>query len=406
MVDSKMIDDVADWISNLSGDQAIYSLALRHDHAMRKNLKSANKRAYWHGLGIFLEYYVYELLKTNLANNDKISLLVKRGSDLPKKGKDPSSSQEDGIGYSQNGEIKIYGNGADLAEIDIIMMLTSGEVILCEVVHSGNNLAYEHKEFRHKKLLLSHLFSRDVIGFLVSGDDLSRKGVVQEFLKDESNRFVLLKNPPKEDFILSALSQPNAVDVTLSDKLLELSQLEIKNKFDFRSLLEETCNELLNGLRNGSTLEYFRTLLYDSMLNNLYLFEVESKYWFNLFTEYTFKIKDKSLTITDLKTCSKMAIIGLSLRHLRPTIYLKVENKIAYLKFTPAGSFAFKLEGSVPHSKHEVIPALRGHIRVAHEDDVDTAKDFIKTFYRDELRNIKNEHIPDDKWIQSLCPSF
>ena len=101
-----------------------------------------------------------------------------------------------------------------------------------------------------------------------------------------------------------------------------------------------------------------------------------------------------------------MAIIGLSLRHLRPTIYLKVENKIAYLKFTPAGSFAFKLEGSVPHSKHEVIPALRGHIRVAHEDDVDTAKDFIKTFYRDELRNIKNEHIPDDKWIQSLCPSF
>ena len=85
MGDSKTIDDIADWISNLEGDQAIYSLALRHDPAIRKNLKSVDKWTNGHGLGNFLEYYVYELLKTNLARSDQLSFLVRKGADLSKR---------------------------------------------------------------------------------------------------------------------------------------------------------------------------------------------------------------------------------------------------------------------------------------------------------------------------------
>ena len=406
MVDSKTIDDVANWISDLRGDRLIYSLALLHDSAMRSNLKSKNKRTNAHGLGIFLEYYVYELVKTNLAKSDQLSFLVRKGADLSKREKPNNTAREDGIRYSSKGEIKIYGNGADFAEIDIIMILTSGELILCEVVHSGNNLTYEHNEFSYKKHLLSYLFDRKVIGFLVSVVDLTKKDVVQKFLMDESNRFVFLKNPPKVDLIHSALLQPIAVNTTPSDKLLGLSQLEIKNKFDSKSLSEEYCNKLLNGVRNGGTFEYFRTLLSDSLLKNLYLFEVDPKFWSDLFSEYTFKIIGRSMNISDLKTCSETAIIGLSLRHLRPTIYLKVKKKIAYLKFTPAGIFEFKLEGTVPHSKHQVIPEYRGHIKVTKEEEVNSAKIFIKTFNRNELRNIKSDRIPDYSWIRSLCPSF
>ena len=284
MIDSKTIDDIADWISNLAGDQVIYSLALRHDRDMRKNLASADKWTNGHGQGKFLEYYVYELLKTNLANSDQLSVLVRKGADLSKREKPARETREDGIRYSSKGEIKVYENGTDLAEIDVIMILTSGEVILCEVVRSGNNLAYEDKEFSYKKRLLSYLFGRDIIGFLVSVNDSTKKDVVQRFLKDETNRFVLLKNSPKDDFILSDLFQPITADVTLNDKLLGLSQIEIKNNSNFHNLPEEYCSKLLNGLRNGSTLEDFRTLLSDLLLKNLYLFEVEPKFWANLFS--------------------------------------------------------------------------------------------------------------------------
>lgn len=406
MVDSKTIDDVANWISDLKGDRMIYSLALRHDSAMRRNLKSMSKKINAHGLGIFLEYYVYELVKANLANSSQLSFLVRKGADSSKREKHNSMAREDGIRYSSKGEIKIYGNGNDLAEIDIIMILKSGELILCEVVYSGNNLTYEHNEFSYKKHLLSYLFDRKAIGFLVSVVDLTRKDVVKKFLMDESNRFVLLKNPPKVDFIQTALFQPHEVDTTPNDKLLGLSQLEIKNKFDSQSLSVEYCNKLLNGVRNGSTFEDFQTLLSDSMLKNLYLFEVESKFWSDLFSEYTFKIKGRSMNISDLKICSETAIIGLSIRHLRPTIYLKVKKKIAYLKFIPSGIFEFKLEGTVPHSKHQVIPEYLGGIKVTKEEEVKTAKIFIKTFNRAELRNIKSDRIPDYSWIRSLCPSF
>jgi hypothetical protein len=227
---------------------------------MRKNLKSENEWTHGHGLGKFLEYYVYELLKTNLANSDQISFLLRKGADLSKKEKRTSKAQGDGIGYSPNGEIKIYGEGTDLAEIDIIMILAGGEMILCEVVYSGNNLAYEHKEFSHKKRLLSYLFDRKIIGFLISLDDLTNKNVVQEFLKDETNRFVFLKNPPNDEFMRSALSQPIVVDATVSEKLIALSQVEIKNKFNYRSLSEENSTKLLNDLKNGCTFEHFRTI--------------------------------------------------------------------------------------------------------------------------------------------------
>lgn len=49
MIDSKNIDDIADWISNLTGDHVIYSLALRHDRVMRKNLNSVDKWTNGHG---------------------------------------------------------------------------------------------------------------------------------------------------------------------------------------------------------------------------------------------------------------------------------------------------------------------------------------------------------------------
>ena len=406
MIDAKTIDDIADWISNLAGDQVIYSLALRHDCDMRTNLKSANKWTNGHGQGKFLECYVYELLKTNLANSSQLSALVRKGADLSKREKPAREAREDGIRYSPKGEIKIYENGTDLAEIDVTMILTSGELILCEVVRSGNNLTHEDKEFSYKKRLLSYLFGRDIIGFLVSVNDLTKKDVVQRLLKDESNRFVLLRNPPKDDFIRSALFRPIAADATPSDKLLGLPQLEIKNNSNFHNLPEEYCNKLLNGLRNGRTFEDFRTLLSDSLLKNLYLFEVEPKFWPNFLSEYTFKIKNENVKMSDLNACSGMAIIGLSLTHLRPTIYLKVKKGIAYLKFVPAGSFEFKFEGTVPHSKRQHIPAYRGCIRVADEEEVNTAKDFIRIFNRDELRDIKRDQIPDYNWIQSLCPAF
>jgi hypothetical protein len=224
-------------------------------------------------------------LKTNFAYSGQLSVLVRKGVDLSEREKPARGAREDGIRYSSKGEIKVYEDGTDLAEIDLITILTSSELILCEVVHSGNNLAHEDEEFSYKKLLLSYLFGRDIIGFLISVNDLTEKDVVQRFLKDESSRFVLLRNPPKDYFIRSALGQPTAANIMPVDKLLGLSQLEIKNNSNFNNLPVEYCNKILNGLNNRSKFEDFRTLLSDSLLKNLYLFEVEPKFWPNLFSE-------------------------------------------------------------------------------------------------------------------------
>lgn len=95
-----------------------------------------------------------------------------------------------------------------------------------------------------------------------------------------------------------------------------------------------------------------------------------------------------------------MAIIGISLSYLRPSIYLNVKNRIAYLKSIPTGCFEFRLEGTVPHSKGQYISAYHGHIRVVNEEGVNTGKDFIKIFNRDEIRRIKRDRIPDYRWVQ------
>ena len=112
--------------SSLQPTRAIVMRALRHLRpADRKKLFSEDIPEMRTAEGRWFEAIVYEMILDLSLKTDLILAVVARGADGPSKVRRAQLGQN-GLFYSNIGDIKVRGNGQDLAEVDLMLVDHTG----------------------------------------------------------------------------------------------------------------------------------------------------------------------------------------------------------------------------------------------------------------------------------------
>jgi hypothetical protein len=87
----------------------------------------------------------------------------------------PGALGQNGLFYSRSGDIKVRGNGQDLAELDLLLVGEGRSIAFGEIVTSPAAMKELETEILYKKRLMGHLFGQEVVpALLVSSVDISR----------------------------------------------------------------------------------------------------------------------------------------------------------------------------------------------------------------------------------------
>jgi len=154
--------------------------------------------------GRWFEAIIYEMILDLSLQTDLIRAVVARGADGPARVRRAQLGQN-GLFYSNIGDIKVRGNGQDLAEVDLMLVDHTGALTFGEIITSPADLKELEEEIHYKKQLLGYLYGQPTVPFLlISSVDISRTAVVRRLLKEPDN--ILLTTATCED--LKTLIQP------------------------------------------------------------------------------------------------------------------------------------------------------------------------------------------------------
>ncbi|MDD4251695.1 MAG: hypothetical protein PHT74_00955, partial [Methanoculleus horonobensis] len=174
--------------SSLQPTRAIIMRALRHLRpADRKKLFSEDIPEMRTAEGRWFEAIVYEMILDLSRQTNLIRSVVARGADGPAKVRRAQLGQN-GLFYSNIGDIKVRGNGQDLAEVDLVLVDHTGALTFGEIITSPADLKEFEAEIRYKKQLFGYLYGQPTVPFLlISSVDISRTAVVRRLLKEPDN---------------------------------------------------------------------------------------------------------------------------------------------------------------------------------------------------------------------------
>ena len=150
---------------SLQPTRATIMRALRHLRpADRKNLFSSDIPQMRTAEGRWFEAIVYEMFLELSLQTDLIQAVVARGADGPTKVRRAQLGQN-GLFYSNIGDIKVRGNGQDLAEVDLVLVDHTGSLTFGEIVTSPADLKELEEEIHYKKHLFGYLYGQPIVPF-------------------------------------------------------------------------------------------------------------------------------------------------------------------------------------------------------------------------------------------------
>lgn len=322
--------------------------ALRHMRPVdRKKLFSKDIPEMRTAEGRWFEAIVYEMILELSLQTDLIRSVVARGADGPSRVKRPRLGQN-GLFYSNIGDIKIRGNGQDLAEIDMMLVDHTGALTFGEIITSPADLKEFEEEIHYKKQLLGYLYGQPTVPFLlISSVDISRTAVVRRLLKEPDN--VLLTTPTCED--LKTLIRPR--DLRRSPprkirhaKLIPVSRIAPKRPFDYKQLHDERMQSIIAAVTSGGGIEELAEpdeippIVKKVIFGGLYPSAIRM-----LDTHYPIRIKGKGHGPDAIQKQFSKVVLAVNLPEYKPIIYLRRRNKREYLKMVPnnrSGGFKFE----------------------------------------------------------------
>ena len=339
--------------SSLQPTRAIIMRALRHLRpADRKKLFSEDLPEMRTAEGRWFEAIVYEMILDLSLQTDLILSVVARGADGPSKVRRAQLGQN-GLFYSNIGDIKVRGNGQDLAEVDMMLVDHTGALTFGEIITSPADLKEFEAEIHYKKQLFGYLYGQPTVPFLlISSVDISRTAVVRRLLKEPDN--VLLTTPTCED--LKALIRPR--DLKRSpprqirhEKLISIADIPPRRPFDYKKLHDERLQSIVaavtssKGLRELGTPDEIPPIVKKVLFGGLYPSAIRM-----LDARYPIRIKGKTYDPEMIQKQFSKVILAVNIPEYRPIIYLRTRNKKEYLKMVPNRTGGFKFESRrTPH---------------------------------------------------------
>jgi hypothetical protein len=236
--------------SSLRPDRAAATSALRHlSKGQKKNLFSQDPGTMKTAEGRWYEALVYEMILRLAVSSDSIGRVVSKGADARIRRLKVQLGQN-GLFYSQSGDIKVRGNGQDLAEFDLLLLGRDRDVAFGEIITSSANLNELEEEIAYKKKLLGYLFGQEKVPFiLISSVDISRFSAVRRLLRDPVNTFLStatceeIKPLIRPDDLTARFPRPAP-----NPKLVEAPELALARPFDYKSLHDTQRQRFLSSL--------------------------------------------------------------------------------------------------------------------------------------------------------------
>ena len=334
--------------SSLQPTRAIIMRALRHLRpADRKKLFSKDIPEMRTAEGRWFEAIIYEMILDLSLQTNLILSVVARGADGPARVRRAQLGQN-GLFYSNIGDIKVRGNGQDLAEVDLMLVDHTGALTFGEIITSPADLKEFEEEIHYKKQLLGYLYGQPTVPFLlISSVDISRTAVVRRLLKEPDN--ILLTTASCED--LKTLIRPR--DLKRSpprkirhEKLISISDIAPRRPFDYKELHDERMQSIINSVTSDRGIEELRApdeippIVKKVLFGGLYPSAVRM-----LDSRYPIRIKGKTYDPDAIQKQFSKVVLAVNLPEYKPIIYLRRRNKKEYLKMVPnnrSGGFKFE----------------------------------------------------------------
>ncbi len=345
-----MLSWISEQFSHYKPDRAIAVRALRHMRpAERKNLFSDDIMLMRTAEGYWFENLIYEQLIRIAEKTDTIKKIVRKGTDVPKH-REKIRLGVNGIYSAEKGDIRVRGNGQDLAEVDLLLFDTDKQVVFSEIVTSPADLKDLEAEIIYKKKLFGYMFNQEHVGFMLfSSVDISGTQVVRRLVADPDNVYIgtheceVMKSCLKGLRITSFQKQPEKNPVLIPSETLKIRD------FDYKKLHDDALTKLFFAMDHNMTPDqYFSDpsvspLVKKVICGGLYPSAIKS-----LVANYGLRVKSEILDAESLQENYTRVILAVDFPEMSPVIYLKPKKQRTYLKMVPAKTGGFKYERPTP----------------------------------------------------------
>ncbi len=343
-----------DWLARnfpqFPPDRPTILAATRHlSGPQRKSLFSPDPGTMKTAEGKWYEAIIYETILRCAQASDQIIRVVSKGPDARYRRLQAQLGQN-GLFYSRSGDIKVRGNGQDLAELDLLLVGAGNSIAFGEIVTSPAAMKELEKEFTYKKRLMGHLFGQQVVpSLLVSSVDISRISAVRRIMEDPSNLY--LSTATCES--IKTLVRPEEVirgappRTTRNPKLIEAPDLPLAGSFDYRQMHELQRSRVFSALasgvmyRGGDPRDPATVIVKKILLGALEPGAVDS---FSNLVRLT--LKGRPITSHEIRTQFAKIILTVNLPEAEPIIYMKPRDRNYYMKMVRVRPGQFKFESN------------------------------------------------------------
>jgi hypothetical protein len=331
-------------------DRATILAATRHlSGPQRRNLFSPDPGTMKTAEGKWYEAIIYETILRCAIASDQITHVVSKGPDARYRRLQAQLGQN-GLFYSRSGDIKVRGNGQDLAELDLLLVGRGSSIAFGEIVTSPAAMKELEKEFLYKKQLMGHLFGQRVVpALLVSSVDISRISAVRRILEDPSNLYLstatceAIKGLVRPEEVIRGAPPRTA----RNPKLIEAPDLPLAGSFDYRRMHELQRSRVFSALANGTM---YRggdprdpaTVIVKKIL----LGALEPGAVNLLANSVRFAFRGKPITPQEIRSRFAKIILTVNLPEAEPIIYMKPRDRNYYMKMVRVRPGQFKFESN------------------------------------------------------------
>ena len=345
-----MLSWISEQFTRYKPERAVAVRALRHMRsADRKNLFSEDIMVMRTAEGYWFEYLIYEQLIRIAEQTKTIKKIVRKGTDV-KKHKTKRQLGTNGIYSADKGDIRVRGNGQDLAEVDLLLFDNEDRVVFCEIVTSPSDLKDLEAEIIYKKKLFGYLFGQDNVGFILfSSVDIENTQVVRRLKSDPDNAYICTRECEVMKSCLKGMRIMNLpTQQENSPKLVRAEDLRTQ-LFDYKKLHDEALSQLYFAQEHDLTANQFfdnpsvSPLVKKVICGGMYPSAIK-----NLVQNYGLRIKSEQLTVASVMENYSKVILAVDFPEIEPVVYLKPRKQRQYLKMVPASTGGFKYERPTP----------------------------------------------------------
>ncbi|MDG6256178.1 MAG: hypothetical protein QCH35_01115 [Methanomicrobiaceae archaeon] len=340
-----------DWLrinfNEVQPDKALAIRAIRHLKKREKiKLFSPDISQMRAAEGRWYEALVYEMLLDIAKKSDRIGAVVRKGADAPFP-PDEILLGQNGLFYSTRGDIKLRGNGQDLAEFDLMLLDDTGAVAFGEIVTSPSDIKKMEEEILYKKRILGYLFGQATVPFMLfSSVDISRTTAAKRLMRQHGSTIIVTRSCEELKSLLRMHDTRGIPRKPVRNaKLIDLHAVQPKRPFDYRQLHDRRRDRVLEALVKKESTETLKKaddippIVKKIIFGALYPSGIRA-----LCRETEFSIRDHMYSCNDVLDHFSKVIIAADLPGYEPVIYLRLKHKKEYLKMVPTRGGGFKVE--------------------------------------------------------------